>query len=401
MKILFLTTTLPDFPDDGLKIISHNTIKYLKLFFNYSIDVIVIGFEQDITNIKNIEPYCSSINIFPIKKQNLFKKIINTFRPAPNQVLRQYDKKICEKLDSFITQNKYDAIYALSPEMGRYIVKYKDVPLILNTIDAHSLREKGQYENTRIFSYKKYYSCLNYYKASYYERREYPKYDLCIVVSEYDLKYLNNKLRTKNLVWVPNGVDTIFYDPDKVETTNDELSLIFAGDYTYKPNENAAVFLYEKIFKKIKGRYPHLKLFLVGRNPTTPMIKLSSDKDVIVTGYVEDIRPYFKKATLFICPLRYGAGIKNKILTAMAMKKTVIASEASILGMEELADKGLLIVAKDEDDYIENIHRLFSDKTLLERYGETARDYVVKKFSWYSATGKLNDYICNLTKKGN
>ncbi len=393
MRLLFVTTRVPDFPDDGIKIISHNLIKHLKCLYNYSIDLICICPNPNLINISRIEPYCNSTKVFEIKLLTLFTKIINLFRLSPNLTLRYYESEIEKKINNYLKGKKYDAIYAMPINVGQYIVNQKAIPRILNTLDAHSLREIRQFKCESLFSLKKYYSLINYWKALHYEKSAYSKYNICLLVSEYDLDYLKKSKIKANLHVIKNGVNTDYYDPCKVEKNHSGTSIIFTGDYAYRPNELAAIYIYKELFIRLKNYCPNLMLFVVGKNPTNTMIKMIRDKNAILTGYVDDIRPYLKSAKVFVCPLSLGSGIKNKILEAMSMKLPIICSKVSTNGLEDIVKEGLLRIAENQDDFINNIKLFLSDNDLCKSVGENSRRFILKEYSWTSAAKKLNSHI--------
>ncbi len=74
------------------------------------------------------------------------------------------------------------------------------------------------------------------------------------------------------------------------------------------------------------ARFAQVQLHIVGKNPSSHLLKLASvDPRVVVTGLVKDVRPYVHHAKAFIVPLRIGGGTRLKILEAMAMGKTLHA----------------------------------------------------------------------------
>lgn len=391
MKLLFITTKFPDFPDDGIKLISFNLIKSLKLKYSYDIDLVIVTFDSGDFDMSIIKEYCSSIKVYNIKSQNVIAKIINLFRLTPNHILKYYNKAVIDAVAETINHGKYDALFAMPIEAGQYIgVKKGGVLRILGTLDAHSLKERRQFNAEPFLAFYKYYSMINYFKDVLYEKYEYSKYDLCSFVSKYDIEYLNKYIGVSNAVYINNGVDTEYFNPDIVEPIDNVQSLIFTGSYLYKPNEDAAIYLANRIFPVLKNRYPDLKLWLVGKNPTNKMIKLCNKNGVCITGHVLDIRPYIKSATVFVSPLRYGSGIKNKVLEAMSMGLPVVCSKISANDMDEAVDEGFLVIADTEEDYVSKIGNLLDNKDLCKK---ESRDFILRNYRWDIAAGCFNDVI--------
>src|SRR5262249_39716926 len=107
-----------------------------------------------------------------------------------------------------------------------------------------------------------------------------------------------------------------------------------------------------------------------------------------VTGFVDDVRPYLDRAAVFVCPLRKGAGLKNKILQAWAMAKPVVATTISAGGLE--CKDGEDIVIRDRPaDFAEAVVTLFEGRETAARLGEAGRRNVVGRYTWCATAREL------------
>jgi glycosyltransferase involved in cell wall biosynthesis len=398
MRVLFVTTTMPDAPTDGIKIVSYHLIRMLKQTFQVDIDLAVFPVEGENSNSTEIESYCRSVKVFPVPKQSKRQKVYNLMRFTPNQVLRHYTRKQKEMFDESIKDIQYDCIYIMPLEGWKYVESTKHSPKILNTLDSHSLRELRQGKTEPFTSYKKYYAWLNYIKMRRYERITYVKPDRCILVSEADKRYLEKQNTEGVFTVIQNGVDTRYFNPAAITAKKERRSIIFTGDYSYRPNELAALDLYEKIFVPLSKEYPDVFLYVVGKNPTPAMKKIIRNKNALVTGYVDDVRPYLKSAAVYVCPLSFGAGIRNKLLEALAMQLPIVCSSASIHGMEELKEMNLVKVVKQPCEYINEIEKHW--KNNAHHLGKTrkGRRYVQEKYSWEAVAEQVNLLVKSNTK---
>jgi polysaccharide biosynthesis protein PslH len=102
---------------------------------------------------------------------------------------------------------------------------------------------------------------------------------------------------------------------------------------------------------------------------------------VTVTGYVEDVRPYLDRASVFVCPMRKGAGIKNKILQAWAMGKPVVCTSIALAGLHANPEENV-IVADNSDHFAAQVVRLLKDESLRKAVGERAKRTVRDRYSW-------------------
>jgi glycosyltransferase involved in cell wall biosynthesis len=154
----------------------------------------------------------------------------------------------------------------------------------------------------------------------------------------------------------------------------------------YGPNEDAAVHFAEDMFPLVKARRPSAQFWIVGSEPTERVKSLARIEGVHVTGEVDDVRPFVRSAALFVCPLRVGAGVKNKILAALAMQKAVVATTMSMDGLD-LADNREVLIADKPEDFSEKVIRLLEDGKEANRLATNGLSKVKSQYSW-SAMGQ-------------
>src|SRR5581483_774337 len=119
-------------------------------------------------------------------------------------------------------------------------------------------------------------------------------------------------------------------------------TVLFTGKMSYHANEATALHLARQIMPLVWERCPNAKLVIAGKDPSPAIRHLSRDPRVIVTGFVEDLRPFFWSATVVAAPLVYGTGIQNKVLEAMACGVPVVASPAACEGIGATAGQTLV-----------------------------------------------------------
>jgi glycosyltransferase involved in cell wall biosynthesis len=200
-------------------------------------------------------------------------------------------------------------------------------------------------------------------------------------VDEQVLKGLSPELRT---LTITNGVDTDFFSPDSTAMEPDKL--VFTGVMGYAPNEDAAIHFAEDILPLVRVKRPNARFWIVGSAPSERVKALAKRPGIEVTGNVADVRPYVRSAALFVCPLRVGSGVKNKLLAAMAMKKAMVATPLSIDGLD-VADNREVLLAQDPQSFAQKVIRLMADQEEIRRLGTNGLACVRSKYSW-SAMGK-------------
>jgi glycosyltransferase involved in cell wall biosynthesis len=116
-------------------------------------------------------------------------------------------------------------------------------------------------------------------------------------------------------------------------------------------------------------------------DPSPAVRRLADDQRVVVTGRVDDIRPYFEGAAVALAPLRIARGLQNKVLEAMAMRVPVVASPQAFNGINAVADRDLL-VADGPEAFSRGALSLLDDPARRERYAAAARACVQDSHDW-------------------
>jgi glycosyltransferase involved in cell wall biosynthesis len=178
---------------------------------------------------------------------------------------------------------------------------------------------------------------------------------------------------------IPNGVDLDYFAPQA--EPREPATLVLSGKMSYHANTAAALFLGREIMPLVWARRPDVQVAIVGSAPPREVQALADDPRVSVTGFVPDLRPYLARASLAVAPLRYGVGIQNKVLEAMAMGAPVVAARqvARALQAEDGAE---LRFAERPAQYAEVILALLDSPAERERMGQAARRYVEQRHDW-------------------
>ena len=183
---------------------------------------------------------------------------------------------------------------------------------------------------------------------------------------------------------MPNGIDTGYFqrrDTSAADARRSKPRLIFTGVMSYGPNADAALDFAQQTFPLVREKFPEAELWLVGASPPAQISTLAQSPGVHVTGFVPDIRQYLQDADIFVCPLRYGTGMKNKILAALAMELPVIASKVSLAGLPPRGEEQIL-VADTPREFLAAITALAADNELAARLRQGGRKLVVEECSW-------------------
>jgi sugar transferase (PEP-CTERM/EpsH1 system associated) len=214
-----------------------------------------------------------------------------------------------------------------------------------------------------------------------------------IVNSSVDEAYLRTLNPAANTLTITNGVDSDFFKPGDVEP--DRSKIVFTGVMTYEPNEDAAVYFVESMLPLIQRSRPDIQFWIVGKDPGPAVTALASRPGVHVTGGVPDVRPYVWSAGVVVSPLRFGTGVKNKLLAALAMKKPVVATSTTVEGLEVVDGRDLL-VTDEPGDFARKVLELLGDPGYGQRLADSGYAFVRERYSWESGAQRLDAVLVRL-----
>ncbi len=197
---------------------------------------------------------------------------------------------------------------------------------------------------------------------------------------------------------LPNGVDTRFWK--RREPLLGVDTIVFTGAMNYAPNADAALVLAREILPLVRTIIPSARLLLVGHSPGRDVLALRDIAGVTVTGFVDDVRPYLDQATVFAAPLRFGAGIQNKLLEALSMELPAVVTPLAEEGLRtEHDDRPPVDTAGTPGAVAAAIARRLIDGGRLRGPDCGGRTHVGRHLSWGASGGK-GERILATTARG-
>lgn len=301
-------------------------------------------------------------------------RVLDAFLPS---LMYAFDDRIDRLLKELMKDHQFDRIWIPAWPMMPYCWGLPLERVILDVMDdgvLELLRETRHSQSPA----QLLVNLKRLFVVYLFERKYFSRVGCCSLVTDTDEKALRKVCPAANAVTIPNGVDTEYFSP--MDLPEDYPSLIFEGNMSFGPSVDAICYFHSEIFPSIKRQLPETKLWIVGKDPAQAVLDLRSD-DVTVTGFVDDVRPYLDRASLFICPMRKGAGIKNKLLQAWAMGKAVVATPIALAGLR--AEAGLNIAVGDSaQQFSSEVLRLLNDRAARDSLGERGRKTALELYGW-------------------
>jgi glycosyltransferase involved in cell wall biosynthesis len=163
---------------------------------------------------------------------------------------------------------------------------------------------------------------------------------------------------------------------------------VFVGHLGVFHNVDAAVHLANEILPRVRLARPEVELLIVGAQPTAAVRSLGRRPGVTVTGYVEDLNAVLNRATVFVAPLRFAAGVQNKVLEAMAAGRPVVTSPLVARGLGAEVGRHLL-AADDAVEFADQVLALLADETRQAAIGAAGRAFVAERYRWELVNGRV------------
>ncbi len=284
-------------------------------------------------------------------------------------------------LEDWLQQNGADLDYILlaRPDISEpylEVLKRRSTAVLLYfTHDLHYLRELRRYELEH-----RQESLVESHRLRKVEQHIFNSVDTVLTPSSAEIPLIN-KLAPGGLA---KAIPLFFFDVD-TETFrsgasfDDRDTILFVGGYQHAPNVDAVNWFCDTILPAVRSKLGSVKVVLAGSNPP-PEVLARAGNGVEVLGYVEDLSPVFEQARIFVAPLRYGAGVKGKVITSLRYGVPVVTTGIGNEGIE-LTHEDEVLVADDPCLFADMICRLYEDAELWERLRERAFRRLVNDYS--------------------
>ena len=256
----------------------------------------------------------------------------------PPRVAIRCDIEVVSAVKNIICNYQEDEIF-IEYEQGAYMLPLLD-DNIHSTVVFHDILSQYIYRKISYspkFSIFRYFYLLDYFITSSWERRMIPYINRAIVFSEKDKQLLVDLGYADDSIVIEHPyIDQFFYNI-KRNSFHPE-TLIFWGALNRPENVDGILWFFNSIYPTIKKKIPGLKVIILGANPGRQLRKLASS-EIIIPGYVKDPTHYFETAAIGIAPLRYGAGVKIKVLEFMASRIFTICTSCAAEGIDFTEDQ--------------------------------------------------------------
>lgn len=388
MRILYITDGFP-FPLTSGYLRHYYFLKGLSQSHEITL-ISVVGPSFNEEHIEGVRPFTKDvITIMQGSRgsRSLMQRVNKRMRTLVgiNPALIQLEKTIQKLLE----ETSFDLVL-LSGEYTYNAIKNLSTPPILTDMcDAISNRVRGWIDHAS--AARKMALWVKYWELNNIEQATIRRSERVLFASERDRAIVPESSLADAII-LSNGVDLEYWQrrPEQLGKN----TIIFTGAMHYPPNHDAAMVLINEILPLVRKEIPDTELYLAGHSPSQQLIDAGKVEGVHVTGFVDDMRDYLDKATVFVSPLRFGSGIQNKVLEAMAMQLPVITTAVAADGMiTPHGDKPPVLLAETAEEFAETIVSELKKRAQDSNPHAVGREYVQQHFSWETNCNKLDSII--------
>jgi glycosyltransferase involved in cell wall biosynthesis len=402
VRILWLKTELLHPIDKGGKIRTYQMLRELKR--TNHVTYLTLDDGSAVREAPSLAgEYCHKLVCVPHRTRKKFSAgfyvelALNLVSPLPYFLRKYKSEEMRHEILQRAAENQFDILVCdfLHPSIN--LPTSLPFPTVLFQHNVEAMIWKRHYQ-VQANPLKKIYLYGQWLKARAYERAACRRFDRVIAVSREDSVTMERDYGVPVVEEVPTGVDTEFFCPSNGGRRRPH-NLVFTGSMDWLPNEDAIQYFTREILPLIKGSVPDVTLTVVGRNPYPSLIELSKcDPSIVVTGRVDDVRPYMQTASVYVVPIRIGGGTRLKIYEAMAMGLPIVSTTIGAEGLP-VRDGLDLVLGDTPKDFAARVVELLSDEVRARAISVRAAELVRQHFGWGRAAARFADICENVISR--
>jgi len=380
--LLFLVHRIPFPPNKGDKIRSHHLLRHLAQRYAVHLGTFADAAE-DMAYVPELAPFTKSYHVEPLDPRAARLRSVTAFLTGEALTLPYYRSAALQRwVRRTVAEQGIRKAVVFSGAMAQY-VRGLDLHVVLDFVDVDSAKW-SQYadhhswpssfvyrrEGVRLLSFERGAAACS---AS----------SVFVTRGEAELfERLAPECKSRVHV-IEMGVDTQYFSPDAKRVSPfaaGEAAIVFTGAMDYWPNIDAAVWFAQEIMPKVRSVRPDARFYAVGMRPAAAVSRLADASATVVTGKVDDVRPYLQHASVVVAPLRVARGIQSKVLEAMAMARPVVTTAAAGRSIRSVAGREFE-TASEADEFAQKVVALLGG-AVAQAMGQRARQHVIAEYNW-------------------
>ena len=383
MNILFLCHRIPFPPDKGEKIRAYHMLAHLAKQHTVHLG----AFVDDPADMRHAATLRQMIGgeclLLPLGAVARVKMAAAFARGAPLSASYFASARLARWVDQILRTQNIGRAIVFSTAMAPYLLARRDfdpAQVIFDMVDVDSDKWRqyaGAAKGLRAWIYRREMRTL-----LALERKAALAFGATLLVSRHEAETFTKLApeASERVYSVSNGVDLKFFSPERDYPNPfgaDEVPIVMTGTMDYRPNAEGAIWFAQSVLPLIRARRPEARFHVVGARPSASVKSLASSH-VVVTGKVDDVRPYLAHAAAVVAPLKLARGVQNKVLEGLAMARPVVATSPAVQALDVSSGKELWI-ADEPADFAQTLIGAIGGSAAI---GANGRRYVEQNHDW-------------------
>ena len=336
MKILFTSNRLPYAGVAGGYSIIYQRIAGLAAR-GHEVGLVAFSRGETPEQIADIKRYLIELELVPPPgDRGFFRKVLDyLFSSVPSRFRSYRSQEMKKRIGDMVNRTHYTVVITEFARMGQHLYKNPYLPAVRKVVSCHRslsmLHEKEV--DVMGFSPRALFQRMRLKGMESFEFQLYRNADHVLVLTAQERYWLLSRMPGVHVTVVPSGVDVAYYRPDALRPR--AATIVFTGNFHDPSNEDAALWFMKEGWPVLKKSCPDAVFYVVGPCPTEAMRVQAArfGESVRITGWVDDLRTYLHMGGIFICPVRVGAGLRTKVLEAMAAGMPVVSTALGVAGI--------------------------------------------------------------------
>jgi len=385
MKLLWIARTCPFPANDGEKLRVYNLLKNLAR--THEITVVYRQIEpEEAAGAQELLRFCKAVHAVQVPRpRSLLRRaawaLPFVFSRYPISLCTVFFKPILKVVQRLAREERFDVVQVEHSSLTIYLdhMQFAHKPaLVLTLHNIDYIRNERVLANTR-WGVDKVYHLLNQRRFKHWELASLRRYGQVIAMSDLDRNILLRDSPGLAVAVVPNGVDASAVPYEAVDPAS--KTLIFVASMDSEANHDGAMFFLNEVWPLLRREGRQLVVKMVGRAPQAELLARHNGEDIVVTGKVAEVLPFYREALAAIVPLRSGGGTRLKIIEALAAGTPVVSTSVGCEGLDVANGRDILI-ADTPATFAAAVERLLAEPALVSALGCEGRSLVEHRYDW-------------------
>lgn len=381
MRILYVSTIFPYPAYRGGKLRISNLIARLSEQHEVHLISLCSEYTDDLDALREqAEETCSGVTVVPHRRRYWRGGLRSLLYREPYEVGLHHNERMERAVGQAVEDVRPDLLWCSRLASLQYLPNNLSSTILLDQHDLASrlweiMKERGEKWWIR--------QCarFNHALVTRYQNEVYEEVDICVSVSEEERRLTQAFAPgSTRLLVAPNGVDVAYFSPSN-EVAEEEGALVSVGSMDQARNVDASRYFVEEVLPLLREQGFDVTYYIVGQNPTEEVKAMEEHTDVVVTGTVDDVRPFLERSSVVVAPYRMGSGVKHKVPIAFSMGKPVVATPNACHGID-VTDGEEVMIAEDPRTFANSIRELLESDEKRQTMGERARAFIREEYSW-------------------